>query len=140
MSTVFWAYQLHQGEITCQEEDLFALYQHSRKLNDLCIKLGHVPLSEFIDHTDLKFNRSELALPDGCQSTKDLMRLSGVWIEAQSASASLYALRNFILENKTRFGLFSNQHLRVVEELDVLIPFVDGAVDRGAKFNLAVIM
>jgi hypothetical protein len=57
MSTVLWSHSLIAGVVSSDQEDLHALYQHTRKLDAICKKLKLRALSSFVDNTDLLINQ-----------------------------------------------------------------------------------
>jgi len=140
MSTVLWANYLSNGVVTSDESDKYALYKHLNKLDDLCKSNGLQKLSGFCDHTDLMFNMDEIELPEGMESTNELMAQQGVWIDGVEALNLLQQLLAAIRANKTKFGLLRNEHDDVAAELEESIVFAKAAADKNAKFNFAVVM
>ena len=51
MSTVLRVHRLKDGSITCEQQDLWAIYHFSNRLDKLCADIGVQPLSEFHDAT-----------------------------------------------------------------------------------------
>ena len=140
MSTVLWANYLDNGTVVSAESDLYSLYKYSDKLDKLCRELGVAPFLDFQDSTDAQFNVSDVDLPEGMQSTDELMALQGVWIEASEALEVLERLEAHIRSENTRFGLVANARDQVLGELAESISFARKAAGIGAKFNFAVIM
>jgi len=141
MSTVLWANQLIDGQVTSDESDKYALYRHLDKLNSLCKSAGIPPVSSFCDSTDLRFNMDEnLELPAGMSSTNELMAQEGIWIDAAAAEQHLSRLLNLIQEKKTRFGLIRNDHDQVLTELEESIAWAKAAAESKARFNFSIVM
>lgn len=140
MSTVLWANQRLDGAVTSDASDKAALYRHAGKLDALCEAAGVRPISSFTDTTDLRCNLEEIDLPDGMASTNELMARDGAWIEAGEAVAILEALLRTVRTQRTRFGLLRNDHDAVVAELEETLAFARTAAERGADFNVCVVM
>jgi hypothetical protein len=67
------------------------------------------------------------------------MAATGAWIARAEALSLLDGLLAHIRAGKTRFGLLTNQHDAVVEELDGVLGFLreHGGAER---FNFAIVM
>lgn len=124
MSTVLWANLLVDGKVLSEQEDRLALYKHGTKLDALCRSLGLKPFLEICDTTDLRYNTEDLELPAGVESTDELMAAQGTWIATQEAIDVLAKLLDHIRAKGVRFGMLSNQHAEVVEELSGAIDFI----------------
>jgi hypothetical protein len=140
MSTVLWANVLIAGEVTCEEADYSALYRHADKLDTLTRKLGLTPFQSLCDLTDVRFNMDQLKLPEGMTSTTELMAVQGTWVDTGQAIAMLQGLRQHIVDSKVRFGLLSNQHDEIVEELGAALAFAKAQAATAPKFNFVVVM
>jgi hypothetical protein len=141
MSTVLWANQLIDGQVTSDESDKYALYRHLDKLDSICKSAGIPPISSFCDSTDLRFNMDEnLELPPGMNSTNELMAQEGIWIDAAVAEQHLSRLLKVIREKKTRFGLIRNDHDLVIAELEESIAWTKDAAACKAQFNFCIVM
>ena len=140
MSTVLWANYLKEGRVKSDESDKYALYKHSRKLDRLTQQLGVTSFIVAQDTTDAKFNITDEELPDGMESTDELMARDGTWIEAETAITMLEALVNEIQSKDIRFGLISNAQKAVIAELEESLVFAKEAASHAAKFNFAVVM
>ncbi|GAA5080886.1 hypothetical protein [Lysobacter panacisoli] len=140
MSTVLWANVLRDGVVRSEEQDRGALYKHADKLDAIAKKLGLPSFLSICDSTDARYNVDEdLELPEGMESTNEVMAVSGAWLARTDALSLLEGLLTHIRAEKTRFGLLSNQHDAVVEELDGVLGFLRG--ESGAeKFNFAIVM
>jgi hypothetical protein len=128
------------GAVTSDESDKYALYKHMDTLDALCRKCRVTLFSASCDSTDLRFNIDDIELPDGMETTDELMAQTGVWIEAQSAVRMIEALLSSIESEKTRFGLLRNHHDDVVAELEESLKFAKAAVAKMAKFNFSIVM
>jgi len=140
VSTVLWANSLANGEVTSDESDKVALHRHADKLDQLSAQLKLRPFSELLDATDVKYNVSDLELPEGCSSTNDVMAKEGVWVDAAEALRRLQQLLAHIQQHKTRFGLLRNDHAAVVGELEESIAFVARAATANEKVNFSIVM
>ncbi len=140
MSTVLWPNYLNNGTVLSTESDLYALYKYSKKLDELTRELGVTPFLEFQDTTDAEYNVSDEELPEGMESTDELMAVRGTWIDAEEALEVLEQLATHIKDKNIRFGLLSNAQDQVLAELSESITFAKKAAELGAKFNFGVVM
>ncbi|MFB1490962.1 MULTISPECIES: hypothetical protein [unclassified Thiocapsa] len=140
MSTVLWAnHLLNNGEVASDENDKWALYKHADKLDKLASVAGLEPFCSLLDHTDMQFNLGGDELPDGMQSTNDLMARSGVWKSADDALGILNGLLTLITTEKPRFGILNNDYDAVVDELSQSIEYAKMARNLGVKINFSVV-
>lgn len=141
MSTVLWANHCINGVVTSDESDKYAMYKHLGALDKLCKSLQLTELSAFCDTTDLRYNMDdEIELPEGMESTSELMAEQGVWLDAAEAVTVLTTLLNAIQQQGTRFGLLKNAHQAVVDELEESIAFAQAGAKQQARFNFCVVM
>lgn len=140
MSTVLWANYLFEGHVTSDESDKYALYKYSNKLDRLTRQLGVTPFLQAQDTTDAKFNVSDEELPQGMESTDELMAEKGAWIESEDAIVMLETLVAEIKARNIRFGAFSNAQQDVLADIDESLKFAREAASRSAKFNFSVVM
>lgn len=140
MSTVLWANLLVNGQVTSDESDKFALYKHADKLDAISRKLGVGAFLDICDTTDLRFNADEFELPDGVESTAEVMATQGAWLEVAQAIRLLDGLLTHLRENKVRFGLLSNDYEHVLSELAEALVYAQTAQPSAAKFNFSVVM
>jgi len=141
MSTVLWAnHLLKNGEVLSDETDKWALYKHAEKLDKLTNAAKLEPFSSLLDHTDVQFNMGDDELPEGMESTNELMAHDGVWKSAHTALTILNGLLAIISSVKPRFGVRKKDHAAVVAELCESIEYAKKASDAGAKFNFSVVM
>lgn len=138
MSTVLWANLLVDGAVQSDESDHWALYKHADKLDALTKTLGLPSFLDVCDTTDLRFNADEFELPPGASSTNEVMAVSGVWLPIDDALKMLKALLAHIQSHGIRFGLLSNQHAEVVEELQEVIAFAQ-STSGAQKFNFGIV-
>ena len=139
MSTVLWANQLVDGEVVCEEEDYYALYRHTKRIDAICKSLKLKTLTSFCDFTDVRFNHGEIQLPPGATSSDDVMKVSGVWLDGAQAHHVLATVLDYVKTHKPRFGLFKNELADVQEELEAAVAFAQGAMQSGASFNFSVV-
>ncbi len=139
MSTVLWANYLDNGEVVSERSDLYALYRFSNKLDAICDRIGLPQLSSLHDSTDLQFNLGDDELPEGMESTDDLMAADGIWTDAAEARRMLESLLAAVREERPRFGLFSDAVDEVISELEESLAFVRQAEQKGALFNFSVV-
>ena len=140
VSTVLWANHLLGGNVESDESDMWALYKHVEKLDKLAGAAKVGSFSSLLDHTDLQFNMGDDELPEGMESTEELMARDGVWKPAGEALAILEGLLNTITTEKPRFGLMKNDYDAVVAELTESIEYARKADAAGARFNFSVVM
>ncbi len=140
MSTVFWANYLVDGQVTCAESDLYAMCKYADKLDRICRKHGVLPFVDSHDSTDMQLNLGDDDLPDGVESTDEVMAANGTWVDAPAALEMLETLLDVVREEGTRFGMLGNAHKDVVSELEESIEFAKQAVAKSAKFNFALVM
>jgi len=140
MSTVYWSNSLIAETVSSDNEDLYALYKHTKKLDALCKKLGIQEISSFIDNTDLLVNLEQLDMPAGMESTDELMAAQGNWVDAQLAANVLEQLCEHVKTNEVKFGLVSNARGDVIEELELCAKFARASAEKGGTFNFAMVM
>ena len=140
MSTVLWGNLLVNGKVICDEEDKYVLYKHSEKLNKLSLKLDVGSFSGVQDTTDMQFNLGDDELPEGMESTDEMMAVKGTWISSGDAKAMLEALINHISSDNVRFGFLSNDVADVLSELKQVLGFLNENDAENAKFNFSVVM
>ena len=92
MSTVLWANTLIDGRVESDESDSCALYWHSKKLDRLTNQLKLTSFISTQDFTDMRFNVSDDDLPEGMESTDELMAGQGVWVSGADAVLMLESL------------------------------------------------
>lgn len=139
MSTVLWTNILVNGEVISDESDNYALYKHAKKLNKLTRQLQVTRFETAQDFTDVQFNLSDQELPDGMESTDELMAQKGVWISGAAAVEMLESLIAHLTANEVRFGLFSNDYDAVLTELRASLESASKARSANGMFNFAVI-
>lgn len=139
MSTVLWANVLVGGVVRSELEDRLALYKHAQRLDSISKSLGLPSFLAACDNTDARFNMEDLDLPDGMESTNDVMAATGTWLARADALALLQGLLAHIQVKQVRFGLFQNHHQTVVDELSGVIGFLEAEAS-AEKFNFAVVM
>ncbi len=141
MSTVLWAnHLLNNGGVVSDESDKWALYKYADKLDKLASVAGLEPFSSLLDHTEMQFNLGDDELPDGIQSTNDLMARNGMWKSDDDALGILNGLFAAITTEKPRFGVMKNDYDAVIAELSESIKYAEKARKLGVKFNFSVVM
>lgn len=140
MSTVLWTNVLENGKVNSDESDKHALYKYSKKLDKLTNQLNVVRFTSVQDVTDMQFNLSEEDLPDGMESTDEVMAKKGVWVSGFEAVEMLEKLISHISDDKVKFGLFSNDHEEVINELKESLIIAKKAKNINGKFNYSVVM
>ncbi len=139
MSTVLWTNLLVNGQVTTDESDKPCLHKHADKLDAICRKLGLRSFLDLCDTTDLRFNADEFELPKGVESTNDVMAIDGVWLDVPQAIRLLDGLLAHLRQNKIRFGLLSNDHEQVLEELAEALAYARSAKSADVKFNFCIV-
>ena len=140
MSTVLWANMLHEGRVVSDDRDKYALYKHSKKLDKLTRKLGVTSFLAAQDLTDAQFNLVDDPLPDGIESTDELMARSGTWLAAQDAIEMFAELIAHIRDNPVKFGLFRDDREDVLRELEESLELARKADAVNGQFNFSVVM
>ncbi len=140
MSTVLWSNILINNKVLCDETDKYALYKHSKQLDKLCKQLSLPGFIDAQDFTDMQFCLEDKELPNGMESTNELMAAEGNWISLEDGEKMISQLLHHIKTEKTKFGLLSNQHNDVVSELEETLVFIQNNNQENAKFNFAVVM
>lgn len=140
MSTVLWANYLQDGRVTSDEADKYALYKFSSKLEKLTRQLGVSSFADAQDTTDAQLNVTDEALPDGMESSDQVMAAQGVWIAADDAVTMLDALIREIEDKNVKFGMLGNAKDDVLQELRDSLAFAQQAAERNARFNFSVVM
>lgn len=141
MSIVLWANYLVDDVVSSDQSDKYALHEHIDQLDEICRDAGLVPLSAWCDSTDLAFNLGdEEDLPDGIESTDELMAADGVWTDAGVAVDALEQLLAVIQEKRIVFGADGDAYDDVVQELEESIAYAQEAAAVNGKFNFSVVM
>ncbi len=139
VSTVLWANLLVDGTVECESEDRHALYKHADRLEAIAKKLELPSFLGICDTTDVRFNLDEFDLPEGVESTTEVMALEGIWLPLPDAILMLERLLSYITENRIRFGLFSDASPGVIKELQEVLVFARAGIGRAQKFNFCVV-
>lgn len=140
MSTVLWANILVNGEVESDESDLYALYKHSKKISKLTNQLNVTNFESAQDFTDARFNLSDAELPDGMESTDELMAEKGNWVSGADAAHMLESLIAHLSARQIKFGLISNDSDQVLLELKQSLEIANKARSAGAMFNFSVVL
>jgi hypothetical protein len=140
MSTVLWANALVNGKVQSDESDKHALYKHSKKLDNLTKENGVVSFSSVQDFTDMRINLSEEDLPDGVESTDELMALDGVWVSGEQSVDMIERLISIIQNKKIKFGLLRDDSQEILRELEESLTTAKKAKSQNGKFNFSVVM
>lgn len=140
MSAVLWANYLVDGKVVSEESDYLALYQHLDKLDEICLKLEITPISKMLDSTDMEYNTLDMELPQGMESTDDIMAVNGRWVSADEAVETLDALKVYLIEHYPHIGLLHNATPDIITELEEAIDWAMEAESQSAKFNFSAVM
>lgn len=140
MSMVLWAYVRVRGQALSDGTDRLALYRHRNRLDVLSRRLELPPFLSACDTTDLHYNTSDQALPEGLSSTDEVMARSGQWLPMGQALALLEGLLIHVENQRPRLGLLRNDREAVATELREVLAFVRSWVQEADAFNFAVVM
>ncbi len=140
MSTVLWANTLIDGVVGSDESDKFALYKHSKKLDKLTNQLQVTSFLSIQDFTDMRFNTSDDELPEGMESTDELMAEKGVWVAGADAVRMLENLIQHISTKGVKFGILKNHSEEVLIELKESLESANRAKGANGMFNYSVVM
>ena len=88
----------------------------------------------------MQYNLSDGDLPEGMESTDELMAKEGVWISGAEAVEMLEKVISHISANSVRFGLTGNDHEEVIRELKESLEFANRAKGENGMFNFSVVM
>lgn len=139
MNSDLWSNYLVDKIVTSDGSDKFVRYEYSKKLGQNSRRSGVAPFLEGQDTTDAEFNVSDMELPEGMESTDELMAANRRWIEAQNAVEMIEALLDTIENENIRFSVLTNSSDMVVEDLKESLIFAKEAASKSGKFNFAVI-
>jgi hypothetical protein len=139
VSTVLWSNLLENGKVSSDESDKTALYKYADKLDSIAKKLGLGSFLDICDTTDVRFNNGDFELPAGMESTDEVMAKEGAWIPANDAEKLLAGILTHVQQQKIRFGLLSNNHDEVVQELSEALNFVKTAKSSETRFNFSIV-
>ncbi len=140
MSTVLWANTLINGVVDSDESDKYALYKHSKKLDRLTSQLNVTNFLSAQDFTDMRINVSDEDLPEGMESTDELMAKKGEWVTGVEAVRMLEILISHISSRSIKFGLLKNNSEEILIELKESLESAKIAKDANGKFNFSVVM
>ena len=129
MSNVLWANILIDGEVICDEEDKYALYDRVEELEEISKQLSVHSFEGAQDFTDMQFCLSEEELPDGIESTDEIMAQEGTWICIEEAKKMISSILDKLKNDK-----------EIASELEQVLSFINENNKTGAKFNFSVVM
>ena len=136
MGMVLWANTLIEGKVSTDENDKFALYKHSDKLDKLSKQFDILQLSSLHDFTDMKWNMLDDDLPNGIESTTDLMAQEGIWVSGDEAVKVLESLLNLLTNDE---GEVADRD-EILQELEESLVDAKKAKEQNGKFNYSVVM
>ncbi len=142
MSTVLWVRFLKDGNITCEQEDLWTMYHFSDRLDKLCADIGLRPLSEFHDETDADSEEKLALAPDESVGTLHAylqLASQGQWFSPEEGLDILDRLLETLRRSPVRFGLLKDRYIEVMVDLVACRQSIDKARQQGAKFKLCVV-
>ena len=140
MSNVLWANMLVNGEVESDESDKYAIYDHSEQLEELTKKLDVVSFVAMQDFTDMTFNLEEAELPEGIDSTDELMAKNGTWVSGLEAVEMHEKVIAHLTSNSTDLGFTDEIVKAILHELRESLRFAIKAKESEAKFNFSVVM
>ena len=136
MGMVLWANTLIEGKVSTDENDKFALYKHSDKLDKLSKQFDILQLSSLHDFTDMKWNMLDDDLPNGIESTTDLMAQEGIWVSGDEAVKVLESLLNLLTNDEVEVA----DRDEIFQELEESLVYTKKAKEQNGKFNYSVVM
>jgi hypothetical protein len=143
MSTaVLRVHYLKDGSITSEEQDLWAIYHFSSRLDRLCAKIGVRPLSEFYDATAVDAEEDPAPAPDEPVGTLHAyLRTAsrGKWFSPEEGLDILDKLLDTLRRSPVRFGLLKDRYIEVMVDLAACRQSIDEARGQKAKFKLCVV-
>jgi hypothetical protein len=142
MSTVLWVRYLKDGNITNEQQDLWAMYHFSDRLDKLCATIGVRPLSEFHDAADVDEEEDHAPSPHESAGTLNeylKMASRGKWFPPQEGLDILDKLLDTLRRSPVRFGLLKDHYIEVMVDLVECRQSIEKARQQGAKINLCVV-
>jgi hypothetical protein len=142
MSTVLWVRYLKNGSITSEQQDLWAMYHFSDRLDRLCANIGVRPLSEFHDATDVDAEEDLAPAPHESAGTlNEYLRMAsrGQWFPPEEGLDILDKLLDTLRRSPVRFGLLKDRYIEVMVDLVECRQSIEKARQQGAKFKLCVV-
>jgi hypothetical protein len=88
----------------------------------------------------MQFNISDDELPEGVESTDEIMAQNGVWVPGSEATRMLDELISHISSQKIKFGLFKDDVEEVLDELNKSLEVAKKARSANGMFNFAIVM
>ena len=142
MSTVLWVRYLKNGSITSEQQDLWAMYHFSDRLDRLCAKIGVRPLSEFHDAADADAEEDLAPAPHESAGTlHEYLKMAsrGPWFPPEEGLDILDKLLDSLRRSPVRFGLLKDRYIEVMVDLVECRQSIEKARQQGAKFKLCVV-
>jgi hypothetical protein len=142
MSTVLRVRYLKNGNITSEQQDLWALYHFSDRLDRLCANLGVRPLSGFHDAAEMEEEEDPAPVPHESAGTLNeylTMASRGQWFPPEEALDILDKLLDSLRRSPVRFGLLKDHYIEVMVDLAECRQSIEKVRQEGAKFKLCVV-
>jgi hypothetical protein len=142
MSTVLRVHFLKDGSITSEQQDLWAIYHFSSRLDKLCADIGVQPLSEFHDAMAVDAEWDLACAPDEPVGTLHAyLRTAsrGQWFSPEEGLDILDKLLDTLRQSPVRFGLLKDRYIEVMVDLAACRESIDQARQQKAKFKLCVV-
>ncbi|HET6491231.1 MAG TPA: hypothetical protein VFG28_15850 [Syntrophales bacterium] len=142
MTTVLWVRYLKNGNITSEQQDLWALYHFSDHLDRLCANIGIRPLSEFHDAADVDEEEGPAPAPHESAGTLNeylTMASRGQWYPPEEGLDILDKLLDTLRRSPVRFGLLKDHYIEVMVDLAECRQSIEKARREGAKFKLCAV-
>ena len=130
-----------EGELLRLALEVFAdTGYEGTSIRQLTRQLGVRSFLSAQDFTGLQFNLDDDDLPQGIESTEELMAQNGTWMAAQDAVEMLGNLIRHIDERKIKFGFFNDDREDVLQELEQSLVIAERANSVNGMFNFSVVM
>jgi len=135
MGIAFRLHFEHGTRQTIGKELLVCVYHRASKLDRICRRLGLTPISDFRDGLDGKEER----FPSHVTDTVKIVVKSKLWFPIDDGLATLVPLVDWLEQNPTRFGLWSDEYPGVLEELRRCIAELKSQPDDISRFNFGAV-
>jgi hypothetical protein len=149
MGMTYWLNVRDGDMIESEENDLSATCKLTDTLDKVCLELGVLAVSEFVDGTEMNLEYDdEFDVPDDDDDDDDESYAEGKrsypldemrWCEANSGLETFRALQARLSESPASFELDSDVIDMLAVELDEIIELLEEASAQGRTFHLELL-
>jgi hypothetical protein len=139
MSTVLCVHYLKDGSITSEEQELWAMYHFSDRLDRLCAKIGTRPISEFCETTEAEADVA-IRTEETVGTLDSYLRAAsrGQWFPPEEGLVTIDRLLDALRKSPMRFGLLKDHYVEIMVDLVACRQSLDKARQQKAKFRLCL--